>query len=433
MLSAIAVRKAAQAALKSSQPLNSDKPSTPSTPSRSPSPDFIPDLSCNSNPLPSKRKSSSANGKPSRKSKKTKLLPGRAPRTSRYFDSKNATEREDDVIMLGSSSDSESDVEVQPIIPASQPSVPLIAPAVDKGRSWSPSRPSPDQEAEEGPNPIPPTNLPSYPQPSGYQPLQLSTFRPLRDSNFFELSAEEISTVGLQAETIVVSIDREETLALLGTYALTVLKGSVSILGATLSASKIAHRVFACRFAPIPILRCVALDAHPDSNLPSLPPRIRHITGGAVLAIQSLETGVEGLGRVCRVFDGVFEPSRWQRSSAEVILPGVSLVCVQFIYICGCIVNEIFTGDAQYKRRTAVRVATIMECFPGRCRHATVLGRSSTAFSIYCQGSEKVWEEHVCSDAFEQAFGEVRSPLSVGQYCQQYFSDFSASLISNAM
>lgn len=235
--------------------------------------------------------------------------------------------------MLGSSSDSESDVEAIPT------SVPLIAPAVDKGRSWSPSHPSSDEEPDqaEQPNPIAAMKLPSYPQLSGYEPSQLSSFQLTHDLNFYELSVEEVSAMDLQNKTSVFSIDREETLALLGTYTLVILRGSISILGVTLSASKVAHRVFAPRLAPIPILRCVASDVHTDSNIHSLPPRVRTIQGGAVLAIQSFDTGVEGLGRVCRVFDGVFEPSRWQRSSAEVILPGVSLVCVQFFSVWGSI------------------------------------------------------------------------------------------------
>ncbi|KAG1895242.1 uncharacterized protein F5891DRAFT_1059852 [Suillus fuscotomentosus] len=165
-----------------------------------------------------------------------------------------------------------------------------------------------------------------YPQPSRSEPSQLSTFKPTRDINVYELSADEASTTGLQNETSVLSIDREDTLALLGIFTLTVLKGSVSILGVTLSASKTAHHVFAPRSAPIPILQCASSNVHTDLDIYSLPPRVRQNHGGAVVAIRSLDTGVEGLGRVYRVFDGVFEPSRWQRSSAEVIRPGVNLM-----------------------------------------------------------------------------------------------------------
>lgn len=300
MLSAIAVRRAAQAALQSSQPSSSKQPSPPPTPS-APSPD--PCSESKRPKLPSKRKSSSVNGKSSRNNKKAKILPGRVPATARYFESKNTVEEGEDVIMLGSSSDSEPDVQAKLALDSSD-----------------------DSEAEEIQNPLVSIELPLYPQPSTSEPSQLSTFRPTRDLNVYELSADEASAMGLQNEISVLSIDREETLALLGAYALTVLKGSISILGVTLSASKVAHHVFVPRSAPVPILRCASLDAHADLNIYTLPPRVRSIHGGAVVAIQSLDTGVEGLGRVCRVFDGVFEPSRWLRSSAEVIRPGVSLV-----------------------------------------------------------------------------------------------------------
>ncbi|KAG1731987.1 Pre-mRNA cleavage complex II protein Clp1-domain-containing protein [Suillus paluster] len=293
MLSAIAARRAAQAA-------SSKQPSPTPTPSIPP-PDSISEPTRNSNP-PSKRKTTSVNGKiSSRTNKKARVLPERARATTRYFESKDTFEREEDVIMVGSSSDSESEAQGQ------------LPVGFD------------DSEVEEGPNPGV-SMEPLYRQPSVSQPSQLSSFRPTRDLNIYELSPNEVSAMGLQNETSVLCMDREETLALLGAYTLTVLKGSISILGVTLSASKVAHRVFAPRSAPIPVLRCVASDAPPDSNAHSLPPRITNIHGRAVVAIQSLDTGVEGLGRVCRVFDGVFDPSRWQRSSAEVIRPGVNLV-----------------------------------------------------------------------------------------------------------
>ncbi|KIK32926.1 hypothetical protein CY34DRAFT_18708 [Suillus luteus UH-Slu-Lm8-n1] len=132
MLSAIAARRAAQAASKQPSPLP-----TPSTPS----PDPIPEPKRNSNP-PSKRKPSSSNGKSSRDSKKAKIIPGRVPTTARYFESKNTIEGGEDEIMLGSSSDSEPDVQVKLVLDSSD-----------------------DSEAEETQKSLVSTELPLYPQP----------------------------------------------------------------------------------------------------------------------------------------------------------------------------------------------------------------------------------------------------------------------------
>ncbi|KAG2363721.1 hypothetical protein BDR07DRAFT_1569219 [Suillus spraguei] len=79
MLSAIAVRRAAQAALESSQPSSSKQPSPLATP-ETPSPDPISEPKSNPKP-PSKRKSGSLNAKSSRNSKKAKIFPGRVPVT----------------------------------------------------------------------------------------------------------------------------------------------------------------------------------------------------------------------------------------------------------------------------------------------------------------------------------------------------------------
>ncbi|KAG1817486.1 uncharacterized protein BJ212DRAFT_1480054 [Suillus subaureus] len=194
----------------------------PQSTSKQPSP--LPTLSTpspdpNSEPKrpnpPSKRKSNSVNGKLSRNSKKAKILPGRVPTTARYFESKNMGEGGEDVIMLRSSSDSEPDVQAKLALDSSD-----------------------DPEAEETQNPLVSIELPLYLQPSRSESSQLSTFRPTRDLNVYELSADEASALGLQNETSVLSIDREETLALLGACTLTILKGSVFILGVTLSARR---------------------------------------------------------------------------------------------------------------------------------------------------------------------------------------------------
>ncbi|KAG1854598.1 hypothetical protein F4604DRAFT_2042995 [Suillus subluteus] len=227
MPSAITVRRAAQTTLESYQP--SPTPSTLS-PDSNPKPKHP-------NPPP-KRKSSSVNGKSLWNSKKAKSHPGQVSTTAWHFESKNMVEGEEDVIMLGSSSDSEPDVQAK-----------LVLDSYDNSAT----------------------------------------------------------ATGLQNETSALSIDREETLTLLGTYTPTVLN---TILGVTLSASKVAHHMFIPHSTPIPILQFASLDMHADSNIYSLPPspHIRNIHGGAAVAVQSLDTGVEGLGRVCLL---LVQPESW--------------------------------------------------------------------------------------------------------------------------
>ncbi|KAG2118204.1 uncharacterized protein F5147DRAFT_670445 [Suillus discolor] len=233
------------------------------------------------------------------------------------------------------------------------------------------------------------SEFPLCPQPSRSEPSQLSTFRPTRDLNVYELSAGEANVAtGLQNETSVLSIHQEETLAHPGTSDPTVLKWSASILSVTLSASKVAHHVFDLRSAPIPILRCASSDVHADSNISSLPPRVTNKHDGAIVAIQSLDTGVEGLGRVYRIFDGVFEPSRWQRSSTDVIRPGVSLVTHSTRDVLPFVLPESWS--------IALSAA---EMPPSSADPIPLL--------VYVVKGPKKSGKSICSDALEQASGEI--------------------------
>ncbi|KAG2084747.1 uncharacterized protein F5147DRAFT_731538 [Suillus discolor] len=219
------------------------------------------------------------------------------------------------------------------------------------------------------------SEFPLCPQPSRSEPSQLSTFRPTRDLNVYELSAGEANfATGLQNETSVLSIHQEETLAHPGTSDPTVLKWSASILSVT---SPCVRPSFS---APIPILRCASSDVHADSNISSLPPRY--------IAIQSLDTSVEGLGRVYRIFDGVFEPSRWQRSSTDVIRPGVSLVTHSTRDVLPFVLPESWS--------IALSAA---EMPPSSADPIPLL--------VYVVKGPKKSGKSICSDALEQASGEI--------------------------
>ena len=288
--------------------------------------------------------------KPSKRNKTKTTPPSDTPR-QRYFE-ENASvghHPKDDVIAVeddrvnsdeGLVSRDEEDLGLGEISPI--PTVMASTTAqYHATRRWSPSVPmrdSSDEGSEGEPSPdidtraaLPPPRPP--PQASAHQPSgsSLSTFQPIFGRNTFRLSDDDVSDLRLcpqssdDAVTMVV-LGCEDVLALLGTYALVVVHGSVSISGVTVRASRDAHRVFAPRSSPVPVIRCV--DAEPSCSL--LPSRFESLEGhcGAVVVLQSLRTGIEGLGLICRIFERFFEPPhpRTSRDDEVELLPSVHLV-----------------------------------------------------------------------------------------------------------
>jgi polynucleotide 5'-hydroxyl-kinase GRC3/NOL9 len=159
----------------------------------------------------------------------------------------------------------------------------------------------------------------------------LSTFKPASDTNFFTISAEECSSLGVTGPGTLVCLTVEDALCLLGNFRLTVLWGSLELFGTVLAASETTHRIYAPRCSPLPILRS-GRGQNSASILDdqSIPQRLRGIFEfNTVVMLQSLETGVEHLGQICRPFDGMFEPSRSQRisTSSAMGVPGLYMVC----------------------------------------------------------------------------------------------------------
>jgi polynucleotide 5'-hydroxyl-kinase GRC3/NOL9 len=162
--------------------------------------------------------------------------------------------------------------------------------------------------------------------PSNEHPV-LSTFDPIFEENVFRLSLSECAALGVAEGASVVLLQPHEMLCLLGTCSLKFLYGQIEMLGTTLSAegASIAHRIFAPSSTPLPVLRCAfssSSSTSPRPALPStLPQRIQStikddttlLKSGAVFVFAPLHTGVEKLGLVCRLFEGVFVPSKWQR------------------------------------------------------------------------------------------------------------------------
>src|SRR5205085_10242778 len=101
------------------------------------------------------------------------------------------------------------------------------------------------------------------------------------------------------------------TLCLLGSYMLTVLLGSITLCGVRLCPSTTTHHVFAPSCSPLPILRPSSYDGDLTDPMPiNFPQRIRTmlLPDRAAILIQELKSGVEGLGHVCKTFNGMFIP-----------------------------------------------------------------------------------------------------------------------------
>lgn len=283
---------------------------------------------------PSKRKSSAPAPKPSRK--KRKVNKPQDKKQGRYFEEKDGFKEQDDVIVVAdegeesNSSDESSDTPLPPPKAIRKP----------QRRAWSPSAPFQDSsDDEEGDATLedavltPPVAL----RPAEEPPQVLSTYRPILGQNFFDITQEELKTIGISLTSpgkllVLRSSDR---LALLGTYSLTVLLGAVRLNGVLLTPSLHAHSVFAPRSSPLPVVEKISWVQGDKSAIP-LPTRFSGsiVPGDTVILLQELRTGVEGLGRVCRTFEDVFTPTRWQRnqSTVDLGLQGVHYVSVPYAH-----------------------------------------------------------------------------------------------------
>lgn len=214
----------------------------------------------------------------------------------------------EDAIML----ESDSDVDMQ--------APDFIVPSPPK-RAWSPSVPIRDSSDEEASD-VPMADKITPPTPSTHAVLSSLT-----EEDICSLTAEEISLLGLPASQVtLVSLPLGNTISLVGTYSFTVLSCGVAICGVTVPASRITHRVFAPKSSPLPVLKAIpGNDTFLDSV--SLPPRLLSIfqRDRAVLALQESRTGIEGMGRVCGTFQGMFEAPQ-SNSSPDLQLAGVQMV-----------------------------------------------------------------------------------------------------------
>ncbi|KAM6499009.1 hypothetical protein JOM56_006957 [Amanita muscaria] len=297
MLSAIAARKAAQAAHPTVQ--NADP---------------IPEVSAMEQSSESEeenvRDSVKRRSPPSRlvghgRNKKHKNARTSSPR---YFAAKrDAFQNQADVVIIESDEENASNPTSTDASSSAEDRLPMERP-------WSPSVPLHDEDEE------PTKDEPQTPIP----PIQtLTTFKPAPNRNVFHLSPAQLQEANLSpalGALLVLSI--AETICIAGTYQLTVLQGTVSLLGANLSASTTTHRVFAPKSSPLPVIE--ALSSKPSVLNTESSHRLGLVgASGAVIAIQELRTGVQGLGHVCKIFSGDFdftqeEARQWEEKVLQV-------------------------------------------------------------------------------------------------------------------
>ncbi|KAK1217414.1 Polynucleotide 5'-hydroxyl-kinase grc3 [Marasmius sp. AFHP31] len=298
MISAIAARKAAQAKLPAS-PL--PQPASESNDSKSPS------------PVPPKRKRVSDAAIPHpKKKKKSSNKPPSAMKTTRYFQESDPITRQGDIILIESDQEDED-----------EDGMGALASAPVGTRAWSPSGPVIDDSEEGGSGSR---------QELQSGPKILSSYSPVLNQNLFPLEQDEIVALGLLSSSgckaVLVVLGEDETIALLGTCTLTVIRGSVSLLGATLEPCQPRqhHRIFAPRSSPIPVLKASSGKPSEVSEVSRLNHAFRD--ENVLVVLQELRTNVEGLGKICKTFQGVFQlpHSLSSPSTPDLGLHGVHLV-----------------------------------------------------------------------------------------------------------
>ncbi|KAI0269364.1 hypothetical protein BC834DRAFT_866034 [Gloeopeniophorella convolvens] len=329
MLSAVAARKARlQATLATTQETQkpaSKAPAAPVTHSKPPSKRKSSQTAGAASPVKRSRKSTSRS-----RSEKKNGLQSKVPAP----DAPNPFVSQEDVIFLdesGGDSDASMDSgqEGAPLRSTSRPAEP-----VQRGRrkAWSPSRPVVDSSDEDSGDEEPAVDLSQLifqNRPPAEEPEIISTYRPIPDQNLFRLSSAEGSHLGLTEGAVALILPPPTTVSFVGTYKLRVLHGSVSILGATLRPSDSLHHVFAPRSSPIPVIQALASRGESSRSAGSdVPPRIQNNLNESdvVIVLQELRTGVEGLGRIVRTFEGVFEGAKSDRNSFDMPLEGVHLI-----------------------------------------------------------------------------------------------------------
>lgn len=234
------------------------------------------------------------------------------------------SEGDDDSFDSGLSTD-DDEVPVDPLPPAC-------------GRRWSPSAPVADsgsdgEEPEATPSALParsPTTFPSF-----------------TGTNTIKLTSDEISGLGLKAahgNAVALALSVGQRICLLGAYTVVVVHGSLEACGAIFARSTVprSHRVFAPKCSHLPTFECISASSTSSSSLCPVPPRLQSVCAkfDAVVIVQELLLGVEGLERVFGTFNGMFRESHQEKTNGEV--EDIGLRGVQMVWHCSLHLFDLF-------------------------------------------------------------------------------------------
>lgn len=135
----------------------------------------------------------------------------------------------------------------------------------------------------------------------------VGTYKQVSGANFISLSEDDRASLNLDSSpAALLAFHPRETLSFGGTARIQVLQGSIELFGSILHPSGTSHLVFAPRSYALPVIAALLPPSHVASTLPEkLRSQVEDYE--IVIVIQELNTGVEGLGRVCPTFASVFD------------------------------------------------------------------------------------------------------------------------------
>lgn len=133
-------------------------------------------------------------------------------------------------------------------------------------------------------------------------------FTPQQDVNAFQITSEETHRLSLQntSKGVILSMPAGSYFAFVGVCSATILRGSISLVGVHLHASRRPYTIFSPRSNPLAIIEALGCTLVEKTTI--LPPRIAGRLGDAsiIILLQPLRTGIESLGRY-RILSQLFQ------------------------------------------------------------------------------------------------------------------------------